>query len=94
MEKMLRQGVIQPSKCPWASPVVLVAKKDGSTWFCIDYRTFNVYLLPKIDDTLDVLAHKQYFSTLNLASRYWQVQMNDTSRRKLLCNACGPSLIF
>ena len=36
VEKMLRQGVIQPFKSPWASPVVLVVKKDGSTQFCVD----------------------------------------------------------
>ena len=85
---MLRQGVIQPSKSPWASPVVLVAKKDGSTQFCIDYRKLNavtkmdVYPLPRIDDTLDLLANNLYFSTLDLASGYWQVQMDGTSQEK------------
>ena len=85
---MLRQGVIQPSKSPWASPVVLVAKKDGSTQFCIDYRKLNavtkmdVYPLPRIDDTLDLLANNLYFSTLDLASGYWHVQMDGTSQEK------------
>ena len=88
VEKMLGQGVIQPSKSPWASPIVLVAKKDGTTQFCVDYRKLNavtkmdVYPLPRIDDTLDLLANNQYFSTLDLASGYWQVQMDSASQEK------------
>ena len=58
---MLDQGVIQPSSSPWASPVVL-AKKDGSLRFCVDYRKLNAvtkkdaYALPRINDTLDALG--------------------------------------
>ena len=74
INKMEDQGVIQASHSPWASPIVLVAKKDGSTRFCVDYRKLNsitkmdVYPLPRIDDLLDVLGNTQYFSTLDLAS--------------------------
>ena len=62
---MLQQGVIQPTKSPWDSQVVLVAKKDGSTRFCVDYQKINavtkmdVYPLSRIDDTLDLLADNQ-----------------------------------
>ena len=73
---------------PWSSPVVLVTKKDGGTWFCVDYRRLNdvtvkdAYPLPRIDDTLDMLAGKQWFSTLDLASGYWQVSLSQEARVK------------
>jgi hypothetical protein len=56
---MLKRGVIEPSKSPWSSPVVLVTKKDGTTRFCVDYRALNnvmikdAYLLPRVDECLD-----------------------------------------
>ena len=88
VEKMLQQGVIKQSKSPWGSPIVLVAKKDGTTRFCVDYRKLNsvtkkdVYPLPRIDDTLDTLAHNKFFSTLDLASGYWQIAMEESSQEK------------
>lgn len=87
-EEMLEQGVIQPSSSPWASPIVLMAKKDGSTRFCVYYRKLNavtkldVLPLPRIDDSLDLLAETRFFSTLDLASGYWQVGMDAESREK------------
>ena len=61
VQDMLQKDVIQPSSSPWASPVVLVQKKDGSYRFCVDYRKLNritrkdAYPLPRVDDTLDAL---------------------------------------
>ncbi|GFW66909.1 retrovirus-related Pol polyprotein from transposon 412 [Trichonephila clavipes] len=83
----LKAGVLIAS--PWASPIVLVRKKDGSTRFCVDYRRFNdvtkkdSYHLPRIDDTLDTLAGNTWFSTLDLKSGYWQVNSTLTIKRKL-----------
>ena len=87
-EEMLERGVIQPSMSPWASPVVLVPKKDGTQRFCVDYRRLNaltkrdVYPIPRIDDILDALGDSKYFSSLDLASGYWQVELDEDARQK------------
>ena len=67
VEKMLESGVIEPSCSPWAAPVVLVTKKDGSIRYCIDYRQLNnitikdSYPLPHTQDCLDSLQGATWF---------------------------------
>ena len=79
---MLTGGQIELSDSPWSAPVVFVTKKEGGTRFCVDYRRLNLatvkdaYRLPRIDDTLDMLAGKRWFSTLDLAIGYWQVSLS------------------
>lgn len=88
VEKMLKMGVVKPSKSPWSSAVVLVKKKDGSTRFCVDYRRLNdvtvkdVYPLPRISDQLESLAGARYFSTLDAASGYWQLRVKEEDQCK------------
>ena len=88
VKEMLTGGQIEPSDSPWASPVVLVTNKDGSTCFCVDYRRLNsltikdAYPLPRIDDSLRLLGNQQWFSTMDLASGYWQVAMSPEAKKK------------
>ncbi|KAL5516223.1 hypothetical protein EMCRGX_G001504 [Ephydatia muelleri] len=88
VRKMLSRGVIRPSSSPWSSPVVMVRKKNGSWRFCIDYRKLNAvthqdaYPLPRIDATLESLAGSTLFTTLDLASGYWQVEIEEDDKEK------------
>ena len=88
LKKMQDMKVVKPSSSPWASPIVLVKKKDGTLRFCIDYRKLNSvtktdnFPLLRIDDLLDQLDKSRYFSTLDLASRYWQIQVHPDSQEK------------
>lgn len=79
---MLENGIIIKSKSPWASPMVLVRKPDNSIRVCIDYRAVNAvtvkdsYPLPHINSSLDSLKGSRWFSTLDLASGYYQVELH------------------
>ena len=85
IEEMLDMGVIRSSCSPWASPVVLVPKKDGSTRFCVDYRAlnqvsvFDAYPMPRIDDILDTVGAACFISTLDLSRGYWQIPLSKAS---------------
>ena len=89
IQSMLKKGAIRESNSPWSSPVVLVRKKDSSTHFCVDYCHLNEvtgadsYPLPRMEDCLDSLAGAKYFSTVDMASGYWQIKVKDEERRLL-----------
>ena len=88
IQLLLDKKIIQKSSSPYASPVVIVRKKDNSIRLCVDYRRLNAktipdaYPLPRIDDSLDALGGAKLFSTLDLASGYHQVAMSETDREK------------
>lgn len=85
---MIENYIIQPSHSPWAAPMVLVRKRDGSLRFCVDYCKLkdltrkDAYPLPRIDNALDNLSNACWFSTLHLASGYWQVEVDPKDKPK------------
>ena len=86
VEDMLAIGIFQESNSAWSSQTVLVKKKDGTTHFCINYRQLNqvtkvdAYPLPHIEDSLNTLGCARFFCSLDLASGYWQVEMDAADR--------------
>ena len=88
IETQLQSGVIRESTSAWASPLVYVKKRDGSTRPCVDYRKLNevtkkdAYPLPRIEDCLDCLGGAKMFSTLDLQSGYWQIEIKEEDRHK------------
>ena len=86
LDDMVQAGVIEPSTSEWASPIVLVPKKDGSTRLCIDYRRLNAvsyqsaYPMPRVEDLVDQLGKAKFLTTLDLTRGYWQVPLSVESR--------------
>ena len=85
LKEMLEIGAIRKTQSPWASAVVLVRKKDGALRFCIDLRRLNArtikdaQTLPRIEDSLDSLNGAVIFTSLDLKSGYWQVELDEES---------------
>ena len=79
IDDLLAQGHIRPLQSPDGALVSFVPKKDGRWRMCVDYRALNKqtiyerYLLPRIDDLLDILGKARHFTTLDLASSYHQI---------------------
>ncbi|XP_048511938.1 uncharacterized protein LOC125501083 [Athalia rosae] len=86
VDKMLADGIIEPSHSEWASPVVMVKKPDGSYRFCIDFRQVNTvskkdaYPLPRMDGILDKIRSARYIFTVNLSQAYFQIPLAKESR--------------
>lgn len=86
LDKMLEGEIIRPSTSPWASPVVLVPKKDGGIRFCVDYRKlnsiakFDAYPMPRAEEVFERVGNAKVISTLDLSKGYWQIPMEETSR--------------
>ncbi|CAF0905539.1 unnamed protein product [Brachionus calyciflorus] len=83
IKKMLKNKIIQESNSPWASPVVMVKKKNGKFQFCVDYRKLNKltikdsFPIPHVDDTLLALDGSRYFSLFDLIESYHQIDLQN-----------------
>lgn len=86
--ELLDNAIVRPSTSAYASPIVLVRKKNGELRLCIDYRALNKktikenYPMPLIDDQLDILAGHKLYTTLDLKLGYYQIQIREEDRHK------------
>ena len=84
---MLESDAIQPSQSAWCNAMVLVRKKDGSLWFCINFHHLNTcmkkdsYPLPRIQEALESLVGAGHFSCLDLKLGFWQIKMEQVSKQ-------------
>ena len=90
VEELLQLGLVRPSSSEWSSPVVLVAKSDGSWRLCCDYRQLNAvtrphsYPLPRLEDVWDAIGEcgARVLSTLDMSNGFWQFAMDPDSIHK------------
>ncbi|KAL6491410.1 hypothetical protein MHYP_G00017550 [Metynnis hypsauchen] len=88
LQELLQAGIIKDSRSPYASPIVVVRKKNGTVRMCIDYRLLNSrtvpdqYTTPCIEDALNALTGSQWFSVLDLRSGYYQIAMSEEDKEK------------
>ncbi len=98
INQLLESQVIRESCSPYASPIVLVKKKDGGLRLCVDYRQLNAktrrdaFPLPRIEESLDALTGACWFSTMDLASGYNQVPVTEGDKQKTAF--CTPFGLF
>jgi hypothetical protein len=89
LQDLLDNGFIRPSSSLWGAPVLFVKKKDGTFRMCIDYRELNKvmiknrYPLSRIDDLFDQLQGSNFYSKIDLRSRYHQLRVRDEDISKI-----------
>ena len=88
LKEMLEADAIRSSTSPYSSNVVIVRKKDGTIRFCVDFRKLtnktvkDTYAIPRVEDSLHLIAGAKYFSKLDLRSGYWQVEIKEEDKQK------------
>ena len=88
IKEILDGGIIRPSNSPYSAPIIMVSKKDGRSRMVVDYRKLNAqtrkdrYPLPRIDETIDSLHGAKIFSTLDLFSGFYQIELDESSKSK------------
>lgn len=98
LDKMLKLKVVEPSKSPWSSPIVLLDKPDGSYRFCVNYKALNsvtkpdAYPLPKVTHILDRLRDARYLTSIDIKSAFWQIPLDPNSKEKTAFTVAGKGL--
>ncbi len=93
VQEMLKLGIIEPSRSPWSSPIVMVPKPDGTLRFCNDFRRvnevseFDSYPMPGVDELIDRLGRARFISMLDLTKGYWQVPLSEDAKPKTAFSA-------
>lgn len=88
LNDLKKAGIISESRSPYASPIVVVRKKNGTIRMCVDYRTLNrrtipdQYTVPRVEDALACLSGSQWFSVLDLRSGYYQIPLSEADKEK------------
>ncbi len=88
VQEMLKLGVIEPSRSPWPSPIVMVPKPDGTLRFCNNFclvnevSKFDSYPMPRVDELIDRLGRARFISTLDLTKGYWPVPLTEDAKPK------------
>ncbi len=86
LRQLQEAGIIRKSNSPFASPVVLVRKKNGALRFCVDYRVLNnrtikdSYALPRIEELMDHFTGSEFFSSLDMRSGFYQVEVEESHK--------------
>lgn len=84
--ELLQNGIIRQSESPYASPIVLVEKKNGESRMCVDYRRINKitirlpYPMPNLEEQFALLSGNKYFTILDLKMGYHQIEMEESSK--------------
>lgn len=88
LQTLLEAGIIRESESPFASPIVIVKKKNGDVRLCVDYRRLNMqtikdaYALPNLEESFSALSGSQWFSVMDLKSGYYQIEMHEDDKPK------------
>lgn len=98
LDRMLKEGIVEPSFSPWNSPVVMVEKSNGDLRLCLDSRKINAvsksdaYPLPHVNYILDNLRDARYLTSLDLSAAYHQIPLSEKSKEITAFTVPGKGL--